>query len=81
MVTETEAEEETGKSGLIIKEIQDQTVTKDRVQDLITKDPNHILVYGDQSQGQIIGDFNREHQQDKTAGAHREMDLKIEVIL
>ena len=30
-------------------------------------------------QGQIIGDLDREHQQDKTAGAHREMDLKIEV--
>ena len=80
MVTETEAEEETGESGLIIKEIQDQTVTKDRVQDRTTKDPIRILVYGDQNQELITEDSNLGHQQDKIAEDHREMDLEIRVI-
>ena len=80
MVTETEAEEETGKNGLITKEIQDQTVTKDRVQDRITKDLIHILVYGDQNWELITEDSNLGHQQDKIAEDHREMDLEIRVI-
>ena len=81
MVTETEAEEETGKNSLITKEIQDQTVTKDRVQDRITKDLIHILVYGDQNRELITEDFNLGHQQDKIAEDHREMDLEIEVMV
>ena len=75
--------EEIGKSGQIIKEIQEITVTKvtkDLVQDRTTKDPIRILVYGDQNQGQITEDSNLEHQQDKIAEDHREMDLEIEVI-
>ena len=75
--------EEIGKSGQIIKEIQEITVTKvtkDLVQDRTTKDPIHILDYGDQNQGQITEDSNLEHQQDKIAEDHREMDLEIEVI-
>ena len=54
-------------------------MTKDQVQDRTTKDPISILDCGDQNQGQIIGDFHREHQQDKTAGVHREMDLETEM--
>ena len=53
MVAETEAEEETGKNGLITKEIQDQTVTKDLVQDRTTKDPIRILDYGDQNRDKL----------------------------
>ena len=80
MEIETEAEEETGKNGLITKEIQDQTVTKDQVQDKITKDPIRILVYGDQNLELITEDLNPGHQQDKTVEDQREMDLEIRVI-
>ena len=81
MVTETEAEEETGKNGLITKEIQDQTVTKDRVQDRITKDLTRILDCGDQSQEQITKNLSLEHQQDKKIeDLEIGVDLEIEMI-
>ena len=48
--------EEIGKSGQIIKEIQEITVTKvtkDLVQDRTTKDPIRILDYGDQNRDKL----------------------------
>ena len=81
METETEAREETGKSGLITKLIQDQTVTKDLVQDRTTKDLTHILDCGDQSQEQITKNLSLEHQQDKKIeDLEIGVDLEIEMI-
>ena len=81
MGTETEAGEINGKDGQIGNEIQDQTVTKDLVQDRTTKDLTRILDCGDQSQEQITENLSLEHQQDKKVeDLEIEMDLEIEVI-
>ena len=69
IIVRIEAEEK----DLIIGEILEVKIIKDQGQDLIIKDLNHIPV--------TIRDFHREHQQEETAGVHREMDLEIEVMV